>query len=187
MHLAGKSTLKDWKRAIRMNGIMLRWVLGGRCACGPGSRAPCSSLCLWVSQLRTAASCWLLRPHPVQCDTARLAGALLSHLDSGSYLEALVTFTVTCWQCVSVCTGRTSHAAFPTALYSCLFLRTCMCRAPRSPVAASLIASQARECGRRAHFSLVCGAIVWPVVRTLSFLAQLVSLQGSYPLAVSCH
>lgn len=28
MHLAGKSTLKDWKRAIRMNGIMLRWVAG---------------------------------------------------------------------------------------------------------------------------------------------------------------
>lgn len=27
VHLAGKSTLKDWKRAIRMNGIMLRWVL----------------------------------------------------------------------------------------------------------------------------------------------------------------
>lgn len=26
VHLAGKSTLKDWKRAIRMNGIMLRWV-----------------------------------------------------------------------------------------------------------------------------------------------------------------
>ena len=26
MHLAGKSTLKDWKRAIRMNGIMLRWA-----------------------------------------------------------------------------------------------------------------------------------------------------------------
>ena len=24
VHLAGKSTLKDWKRAIRMNGIMLR-------------------------------------------------------------------------------------------------------------------------------------------------------------------
>lgn len=28
VHLAGKSTLKDWKRAIRMNGIMLRWALG---------------------------------------------------------------------------------------------------------------------------------------------------------------
>lgn len=27
VHLAGKSTLKDWKRAIRMNGIMLRCVL----------------------------------------------------------------------------------------------------------------------------------------------------------------
>lgn len=27
VHLAGKSTLKDWKRAIRMNGIMLRWAL----------------------------------------------------------------------------------------------------------------------------------------------------------------
>lgn len=26
VHLAGKSTLKDWKRAIRMNGIMLRLV-----------------------------------------------------------------------------------------------------------------------------------------------------------------
>lgn len=26
VHLAGKSTLKDWKRAIRMNGIMLRSV-----------------------------------------------------------------------------------------------------------------------------------------------------------------
>lgn len=26
VHLAGKSTLKDWKRAIRMNGIMLRWA-----------------------------------------------------------------------------------------------------------------------------------------------------------------
>lgn len=28
VHLAGKSTLKDWKRAIRMNGIMLRWAVG---------------------------------------------------------------------------------------------------------------------------------------------------------------
>lgn len=31
VHLAGKSTLKDWKRAIRMNGIMLRWASGGGC------------------------------------------------------------------------------------------------------------------------------------------------------------
>lgn len=29
VHLAGKSTLKDWKRAIRMNGIMLRWASCG--------------------------------------------------------------------------------------------------------------------------------------------------------------
>ncbi|XP_026718092.1 glucocorticoid modulatory element-binding protein 2 [Athene cunicularia] len=27
VHLAGKSTLKDWKRAIRMNGIMLRKIM----------------------------------------------------------------------------------------------------------------------------------------------------------------
>lgn len=33
VHLAGKSTLKDWKRAIRMNGIMLRSV--GRGGGGP--------------------------------------------------------------------------------------------------------------------------------------------------------
>ncbi|NXF95852.1 GMEB2 protein, partial [Eubucco bourcierii] len=33
VHLAGKSTLKDWKRAIRMNGVMLRserWCAGER-------------------------------------------------------------------------------------------------------------------------------------------------------------
>lgn len=60
VHLAGKSTLKDWKRAIRMNGIMLRWVLGGRA----GSGALCSSLCLWGSQLRTAASCPAAPPTP---------------------------------------------------------------------------------------------------------------------------
>lgn len=29
VHLAGKSTLKDWKRAIRMNGIMLRCAAAG--------------------------------------------------------------------------------------------------------------------------------------------------------------
>lgn len=26
VHLAGKSTLKDWKRAIRLEGVMLRWA-----------------------------------------------------------------------------------------------------------------------------------------------------------------
>lgn len=26
VHLAGKSTLKDWKRAIRLGGIMLRYL-----------------------------------------------------------------------------------------------------------------------------------------------------------------
>lgn len=43
VHLAGKSTLKDWKRAIRMNGIMLRWAGqgwgGARGGAGPGRGA----------------------------------------------------------------------------------------------------------------------------------------------------
>jgi hypothetical protein len=26
-HLAGKATLKDWKRAIRVGGVMLRYLL----------------------------------------------------------------------------------------------------------------------------------------------------------------
>lgn len=40
VHLAGKSTLKDWKRAIRMNGIMLRWA-AGRAARGGLGEAAC--------------------------------------------------------------------------------------------------------------------------------------------------
>lgn len=40
VHLAGKSTLKDWKRAIRMNGIMLRWA-AGRAAWGGLGEAAC--------------------------------------------------------------------------------------------------------------------------------------------------
>lgn len=38
VHLAGKSTLKDWKRAIRMNGIMLRWVPGQGAARTPRAK-----------------------------------------------------------------------------------------------------------------------------------------------------
>lgn len=67
---------------------------------------------------------------------------MLSHLDSGSYLEALVTFTVRGGSAsVSAQAAPLTQPPPHPAVYSCLFLLTCTCRAPRSPVAASLIAS----------------------------------------------
>ena len=31
VHMSGKATLKDWKRAIRMGGVMLRWEVESTC------------------------------------------------------------------------------------------------------------------------------------------------------------
>lgn len=142
VHLAGKSTLKDWKRAIRMNGIMLRWASCGLVVSSGAPRfLPGSPVGVIASDIRSALA-HLLGSFPLRMQSTRSGWVVPS--DLGVRVPWPVVYTlssgsgaacpdcVCAWRlrvslfgswCLRVCRGSQSGPWLPCVRSGCAGLR----------------------------------------------------------------